>query len=98
MLAKEPEFDLGPVIESYVNTASAFFNWFVDEINMRDAKIKIEYMNVAEALKEWYEHETGMKTEGFRKLFGPPSGGNRSQRRGQRQHPKQTTKRQRRKK
>jgi hypothetical protein len=96
--AKEPQFDLRPVIESYVIIASAFFNWFVDEINKRNAEIKTEYMNAAEALKKWYEAETGMNTEGFRKLFPPPSGGGRSQRRGQRQQPMRTTKRQRRRK
>ena len=33
--AKEEHFDLGPVIQSYVNTAAAFFNWFVNEIKER---------------------------------------------------------------
>lgn len=96
--AQEPQFDLGPVIESYVNTAAAFFNWFVNEINERRAEIKTEFTEAAEAYQKWYEEEMGMNTEGFRKLFGPPSGGNRSQRRGQRQQPKRSTKRQRRKK
>ncbi|MDG5769421.1 hypothetical protein [Mycolicibacterium fortuitum] len=97
--AQEPQFDLGPVIESYVNTASAFFNWFVEEINERNAEIKTEFMDAGTALKSWYEEETGMNTEGYRKLFGPPDGeGNPSQRRGQRSQPKRTTKRKRRKK
>ena len=47
--AKEEQFDLGPVIESYVNTAAAFFNWFVEEINKRNAEIKAEYTEAAEA-------------------------------------------------
>ena len=96
--AKEEHFDLGPVIESYVNTAAAFFNWFVEEINKRNAEIKAAYMEAAEAYVSWYEEEMGMNTEGFRNLFGPTSGGNRSQRRGQRQQPKRSTKRRRRKK
>jgi hypothetical protein len=53
--AKEPQFDLGPVIESYVNAASAFFNWFVAEINKRNAKEKDGYLTAAEALKAWYQ-------------------------------------------
>ncbi|MCV7092035.1 hypothetical protein [Mycobacterium interjectum] len=86
------------MIESYVNTAAAFFNWFVKEINERNADIKDAYMKAAEAYKEWFE-EMGINTEGYRKLFGPPNGeGNRSERRGQRQQPKRTTKRKRRKK
>lgn len=97
--AKEPQFDLGPVIESYVSTASAFFNWFVEEINERNAQIKTEYMDAAGALKAWYEEETGMNTEGYRRLFGPPDGqDNRAQPRGQRSQPKRTSKRKRRKK
>jgi hypothetical protein len=96
--AKEEHFDLGPVIESYVNTAAAFFNWFVEEINTRNAEIKTEYTEAAEAYVKWYEEEMGMNTEGYRELFGPPSAGNQSQRRGQREQPKRATKRQRRKK
>lgn len=87
--AKEQHFDLGPVIESYVNTASEFFNWFVNEINERNAEIKREYMDEAQALMKWYEEETGI-TEEFRN--GPPPGDNRAQRRGQRQQPKRSTK------
>jgi hypothetical protein len=96
--SNDEHFDLGPVIESYVNTAAAFFNWFVNEINERNAEIKTAYTKAAEAHLKWYEEEMGMNTEGYRKLFGPPSGDNRSQRCGQRQQPKRTTKRQRRKK
>jgi hypothetical protein len=98
MRTKEAHFDLGPVMESYVNTASAFFNWFVAEINERNADSKAEFVAAAEAYREWYDEEMGMNTEGFRKLFPPPSGGNRSQRRGQRQQPNRATKRERRKK
>jgi hypothetical protein len=96
--AKDEHFDLGPVIESYVNTAAAFFNWFVDEINRRYAKEKNEYLTAAEEFKKWYEEETGMNTEGYRKLFPPIIAGNRAERRGQRPQPKRLTKRQRRKK
>lgn len=96
--AKDDHFDLGPVIESYVNTASAFFNWFVNEINERNAEDKAAYMEAADAYVKWYKEEAGMNTEGYRKLFGPsPGEGNRSQRRGQRQQPKRTSKRKRRK-
>jgi hypothetical protein len=96
--AKEQQFDLGPVIESYVNTAAAFFNWFVEQINERNADIKAEFVAAAEAYQKWYEEEMGMNTEGYRKLFGPPSGGNQSERRGQRQQPKRRAKSKRRKK
>jgi hypothetical protein len=41
--AKEEHIDLGPVIENYANTAAAFFNWFVEEINKRNAEIKTAY-------------------------------------------------------
>jgi hypothetical protein len=99
--AKEERFDLGPVIQSYVNTAAAFFNWFVSEINERNAEIKDAYMKAAEAYAKWHEDQMGMNTEGYRKLFGPPpSERNRSQKSGQsgqRNQPKRTTKRQRRK-
>lgn len=93
--AKEPQFDLGPVLASYVNTASAFFNWFVEEINRRNAKDKDEYLVAARELKEWYRKETGL-TDEF--VSGPaPGTGNRAERRGQRPQPKRTTKRKRRK-
>ena len=85
-------------VSTYVNTATAFFNWFVNEINERNAEIKTADMEAADAYVSWYQEETGMNTDGYRKLFGPPSGDNRSQRRGQRQQPKRSTKRQRRKK
>ena len=96
--AKDEQFDLGPVIESYVNTAAAFFNWFVAEMNQRNAEIKSAYTEAAEAFADWYREEMGMNTEGYQKLFGPPGEGNREQRRGQRQQPMKSTKRQRRKK
>jgi hypothetical protein len=72
--AKDEQFDLGPVIESYVNTASAFFNWFVEQINELNADIKNEYQTAAQEYVEWYTEETGMNTEGYRRLFGPPPG------------------------
>lgn len=50
--------------------------------------------SAAEEFTEWYEEETGMNTEGYRKLFPPTTGGNRAQRRGQRP-PKRMTKSQR---
>ena len=81
---KDEHFDLGPVIESYVNTASRFFNWFVNEINERNADIKAEFLEAGEAYREWYQEEMGMNTPGFRKLFPDAAPGNRSQRRGQR--------------
>jgi hypothetical protein len=93
--AKEEHFDLGPVIAGYVNAASTFFNWFVGEINSRMATEKSEYLGAADALKKYYEDETGL-TEEF--LNRPPPGGNRSDRRAQRKQPKRTTKRQRRRK
>jgi len=97
--AKEEHFDLGPVIQSYVSTASAFFNWFVSEINARNAEIKDAYMKAAEAYAKWYEEQMGMNTEGYRKLFGPPPNERaRSEPSGQRKQPKRTTKKQRRKK
>lgn len=95
--AKTEHFGLGPVIQSYTNTAAAFFSWFYNEINDRNAEIKDEFMKVAEAYNDWYEEQMGVNTERYRELFGPPSGG-RSARRGQRPQPKRTTKRQRGKK
>ncbi|WP_373120726.1 hypothetical protein [Mycobacterium marinum] len=94
--AKDERFDVGPVIESYVNTASRFFNWFINEINERNADIKDEYMKAAEDFVEWYREEMGMNTPGYKKLFPVDDGGpgNRAQRRAkQRQQPKRTTKR-----
>ena len=96
--AKDPQFDLLPVIESYMNATAHFFNWFTVEINKQCATLRDEYLTAAHALKNWYEEEMGMNTEGYRKLFGPSSGGNQGQRRGQRQQPKRATKRKRRKK
>ncbi|MBS4729858.1 hypothetical protein MSM1_19980 [Mycobacterium sp. SM1] len=96
--AKDEHFDLGPAISSYVNTAAAFFNWFVEAINKRYAKEKNEYLTAAEEFKTWYEDETGMNTEGYRKLFPPTITGNRAERHGQRPQPKRMTKRQRRRK
>jgi hypothetical protein len=96
--AKDEQFDLGPVIQSYVNTAAAFFNWFVAEINQRNAEIKTAYTEAAEAYVEWYREQLGMNTEGYKKLFGQSGGENRERRHGQRQQPKKSTKRQRRKK
>ena len=60
------------MIESYVNTAAAFFNWFVEEIGRRYAKEKNEYLTTAEEFKEWYEEGTGMNTEGYRSSFRRP--------------------------
>ena len=96
--AKDERFDLGPVIESYVNTASEFFNWFVQRIKDLNAEVLSDYQTAAENYIEWYKEAMGMNTEGYRKLFGPPDGGNRAQRRGQRQQPKKTTKGNRRRK
>lgn len=72
--AKDEQFDVGPVIESYVNTAATFFNWFVERINELNADIKSEYQTAAKEFVEWYTEETGMNTEGYRRLFGPPPG------------------------
>ncbi|QNJ96274.1 hypothetical protein HZU40_22380 [Mycolicibacterium fluoranthenivorans] len=95
--AKDEQFDLGPVIESYVNTASAFFNWFVQRINELNEDIKNEYQTAAMEYVKWYEEAMGMNTEGYRRLFGPPPSrtgtGNRAERRGQRQQPKRVPKR-----
>ncbi|KRD19893.1 hypothetical protein ASE48_22535 [Mycobacterium sp. Root265] len=99
--AKDERFDLGPVIESYVNTASEFFNWFVQRIKDLNAEALSEYQTAAEDYYEWYKEAMGMNTEGYRRLFGPPpspGAGNRADRRGQRQQPKKTTKSNRRKK
>ena len=46
-----------------MNAASACFNWFVEEINKRNAKEKDEYLTAAEALKAWYQEETGQTDE-----------------------------------
>jgi hypothetical protein len=93
--AKEEQFDLLPVIESYMNSTAHFFNWFTVEINKQCAELRDEYLTAAVALKKWYQDETGL-TDEF--VNGPtPGAGNRSQRRGQRQRPKRTTKRKRRK-
>lgn len=62
--AKDEHFDLGPVIESYVNTTATFFNWFVDEINDRNADVKAEFLAAGEAYRDWYEEEMGMNTPG----------------------------------
>jgi hypothetical protein len=67
--AKGPQFDLLPVIESYMTAAATFFNWFTVEINHRCSSIINEYLTAATALKEWYEQETGLTHE-FR--YGPP--------------------------
>lgn len=61
--AKDEHFDLGPVIESYVNTASAFFNWFVQRINEINSDEKSEYIKAANDLKDWYVQETGLTDE-----------------------------------
>jgi hypothetical protein len=90
--AKDEKFDLGPVLESYVNTASAFFNWFVTEINERNTEDKNEFLTAAEEYKAWYEEEMGMNTPGFKKLFPDIAPGNRAERRGQRPQPKRTSK------
>jgi hypothetical protein len=84
--AKEPQFDLGPVIASYMNAASAFFNWFIGEINKRKAKEKDEYLTAARALRKWHEDQTGLTGE-F--MNTPPP---RAERRGQRQQPKRQLK------
>ena len=62
--AKEEHFDLGPVIESYVNTAAAFFNWFVEEINKRNAEIKAAYMEAARGLRELVRGRDGHEYRG----------------------------------
>jgi len=61
--AKEPQFDLLPVIESYMNAASGFFNWFIEAINERNAEIKGEYQSAAQELMDWYQKETGITDE-----------------------------------
>ncbi|AWT56217.1 hypothetical protein [Mycolicibacterium smegmatis] len=90
--AKEKQFDVGPVIASYVNTASRFFNWFVNEINERNAEAKAEFIAAGEAYREWYEDQMGMNTPGYKALFPDPSPQNRAERRGQRRQPKRTSK------
>lgn len=92
---KESQFNLLPVIESYMNSTAHFFNWFTAEINKQCAELRDEYLAAAMALKKWYEDETGIAEE-F--MNGPSPAGNRSERRGQRQQPKRTAKRKRRKK
>lgn len=74
LCAKDEQFDVGPVIESYVKTAAQFFNWFVEKINELNADIKDEYQRAAQEFVEWYTEETGMNTEGYRRLFGSPPG------------------------
>jgi hypothetical protein len=96
--AKDDRFDLLPVLYSYVTTAAEFYDWFVNEIRERNADDIAEFNKAVDDYSEWYREEMGMNTEGYRKLFGPPDGGSQSQRRGQRQQPKRSTKRQRRKK
>ena len=61
--AKEPQFDLLPVIESYMNAASGFFNWSIEAINERNAEIKGEYQSAAQELMDWYQKETGITDE-----------------------------------
>lgn len=90
--AKDEQFDVGPVIESYVNTASRFFNWFVNEINERNAGNKAEFLAAGEAYRKWYEDQMGMNTPGFKKLFPDLAPQNRAERRGQRSQPKRTAK------
>ena len=90
--AKEKQFDVGPVIESYVNTASRFFNWFVNEINERNAEAKAEFLAAGEEYKEWYEDQLGMNTPGYKALFPDTSPQNRAGRRGQRTQPKRSSK------
>jgi hypothetical protein len=99
--AKEENFDLAPVMDSYVNAATRFTKWVFDEINTRNADARDEYLRAAIELKGWYQQETGL-TDEF--VHGPSPGrggnggqGNRAQRRGQRKQPKRTTKRQRKK-
>jgi hypothetical protein len=71
--AKEEHFDLGPVIESYVNTAAAFFNWFVEEVNKRNPEIKTAYMEAADAYVSWYEERDGHEYRGVSQtLWGRP--------------------------
>ena len=94
--AMDPQFDLLPVIESYMTKTSQCFNWFTMEVNKRCATIKKEYLTAAEELKDWYQQETGITDEFLNAR--PPGQGSASQRRGQRQQPKRTTKRHRRKK
>lgn len=96
--AKDDRFDLLPVLYSYVTTAAEFYHWFVNEIRERNADAIAEFNKAVDDYNEWYREEMGMNTEGYRKLFGPPDGGSQSQRRGQRQQPKRSTKRQRRQK
>jgi|SRR6185312_5404417 hypothetical protein len=96
--AKEPQFDLLPVIESYMNAASGFFNWFIEAINERNAEIKGEYQSAAQELMDWYQKETGI-TDEFMDGGRPTAPGqvppNRGQRRGQRRQPKRRPKRKR---
>src|SRR5581483_4859466 len=92
--AKDDRSDLLPVLYSYVTTAAEFYDWFVNEIRERNADDIAEFNKAVDDYNEWYREEMGMNTEGYRKLFGPPDGGRQSQRRGQRQQPKRSTKRQ----
>lgn len=46
-----------------MNSTSAFFNWFTEEINERNADIKAEYITAAQELKAWYQAETGITDE-----------------------------------
>ncbi len=91
--AKEKRFDVGPVIESYVNTASWFFNRFVNEINERNAEAKAEFIAAGEEYKEWYEDQMGMNTPGYKALFPDTPPQNRAERRGQRTQPQRSSKR-----
>jgi hypothetical protein len=96
--ARNEHFDLWPVIESYVNTASSFFNWFVQRINELKSDEMSDYLKAANDLRDWYVSETGL-TEEFINGPGPlaVSPGGRVQRRraerqlrkdkGRRKHP-----------
>jgi len=89
--AKDPEFDLLPVIQSYINGVRQFFDWFVQEIQNQNADITDAYMTAAQELRDWYVAQTGVTDEflsGGRPL-SPAKG------QGQREQPKRRTKRQR---
>jgi hypothetical protein len=90
--AKDQEFDLLPVIQSYISGVREFFDWFVQEIQDRNADIKDEYTTAAQELKDWYVTETGI-TDEFISGGRPPS---LSKGQGQRQQPKRQIKRRRR--
>ena len=69
---KRPQFDLGPVIESYVDYRSGLLQLVRQRDQRAQRGDQDRVHGSRRSVSQVVQGEMGMNTEGYRKLFGPP--------------------------